>query len=290
MKKCYLSYKTKFVITILTVSMAFLFTSCYSNYLTIDYEVHWGAVWNDKHTKVAFVASKRAYRNAEGIAAFPDGGRSLYLLEDVGLYVFDYENKLLDELITFSDLTSWLGTYRSGWHVTLALTDTMVYYLLSPVPDWDWQTEQARTHENLQYITSLKERYQQAYAFDMYTQNDKIVDSTAFNKLIIKSEKCDLTSLYNQLEKIPLTDWDLKPAEIFPKSDEEYIEETIYLRNPSAKTRRAVVEQIIAKKSKAEIESLIKKMDNYKNSLEGSEKIMYELKSKDTYEQIKALL
>lgn len=73
MEKCYLSYKTKFVITILTVSMAFLFTSCYSNYLTIDYEVHWGAVWNDKHTKVAFVASKRAYRNAEGIAAFPDG-------------------------------------------------------------------------------------------------------------------------------------------------------------------------------------------------------------------------
>jgi hypothetical protein len=124
----------------------------------------------------------------------------------------------------------------------------------------------------------------------MYAQNNKIVDSTAFNKLIIKSEKCDLTSLYNQFEKIPLTDWDLKPAEIFPKSDEEYIEETIYLRNPSAKTRRAVVEQIIARKSKAEIESLIKKMDNYKNSLEGSEKIMYELKSKDTYEQIKALL
>jgi len=31
-------------------------------------------------------------------------------------------------------------------------------------------------------------------------------------------------------------------------------------------------------------------MDNYKHSLEGSEKIMYELKSKDTYEQIKALL
>ena len=85
-----MSYRTKFVITILTVSMAFLFTSCYSNYLTIDYEVHWGAVWNDKHTKVAFVASKRAYRNAEGIAAFPDGGRSLYLLEDVGLYVFNY--------------------------------------------------------------------------------------------------------------------------------------------------------------------------------------------------------
>ena len=169
----------------------------------------------------------------------------------------------------------------------------MVYYLLAPVPDWNWQIGQARTPENSQHIASLKERYKQAHAFDVYTRNDKIIDSTVFNNLFAGSKdvySCDLTLLNKQLAEIPLTDWGLKLDEIFPKPDRKYIEETIYLRNPSAKTRRAVVEQIIARKSKAEIESLIKKMDNYKNSLEGSEKIMYELKSKDTYEQIKALL
>ncbi|HOF16237.1 MAG TPA: hypothetical protein PLF32_06225 [Bacteroidales bacterium] len=270
------NFKTILIINILAVSMFFSFTSCYSDYLTIDYEVHWGAVWNHNHTKAAFVASKRAYRPAKGIAAFPDGGTPRYLVEDVGLYVFDYENKSLEELITFNDLANYIGTYRSRWSVTLALSDSMVYYLLSPV-SVDWEA-------------SLKEKYEQPRAFNIYTKTDATVDSTVFDNLLIKSEKCDLTSLNKELAKIPLADWGLKPQEIYPKSDKKYIKETIYLLNPSSKTRRAVVEQIIAKQSKAEIELLLKKMDDYKNSLEGSEKTIYELKSKDTYEQIKALL
>ena len=293
MGKCYLNIKAIFVIKILTISMAFLFTSCHSGYLSIGYQVYPGAVWDNKHTKVAFIASKTAYRSAKGITRFPDGGIPRYLLSDVGLYVFDYENKILDELITFNELANLLGPYSSKWNVKLVLTDTMVYYLLSPVPDWDWQIGQARTPEKLQHITSLKERYKQAYAFDMHTKNDKAIDFTEFNNLFSESKdvySCDLTLLNKQLSEIPLIDWGLKLDEIYPKPDREYIEETIYLRNPSAQTRRAVIEQIIAKLSKAEIESLLKKMDAYKNRLEGLKKTEYELYSKDTYEQIKALL
>ncbi len=55
MKKC---FKAIFTVKMLTVTMALL-TSCYSGYLSINYEVHSGAVWNDKHTNVAFVASKQ---------------------------------------------------------------------------------------------------------------------------------------------------------------------------------------------------------------------------------------
>ena len=293
MGKCYLNIKAIFVIKILTISMAFLFTSCHSGYLSIGYQVYPGAVWDNKHTKVAFIASKTAYRSAKGITRFPDGGIPRYLFSDVGLYVFDYENKILDELISFNELAGWLGPYSSKWDVKLVLTDTMVYYLLSPVPDWDWQIGQARTPEKLQHITSLKERYKQAYAFDMHTKNDKVIDFTEFNNLFSESKdvySCDLTLLNKQLSEIPLIDWGLKPDEIYPKSDRKYIEETIYLRNPSSQTRRAVIEQIIAKLSKVEIELLLKKMDDYKDSLEGLKKTEYELYSKDTYEQIKALL
>lgn len=288
-----MNFKSIFVITILTVSMASLFTSCYSGYLSIGYQVYPGAVWNNKQTKVAFIASKTAYRSAKGVTSFPDGGIPRYLLSDVALYVFDYENKILDELIIFNELASLSGPYSSKWDVKLALTDTMVYYLLSPVPDWDWQTEQARTPEKLQHITSLKERYKQAYAFDMHTKNDKVIDFTEFNNLFSESKdfySCDLTLLNKQLSEIPLIDWGLKLDEIYPKPDKEYIEETIYLRNPSAQTRRAVVEQIIAKLSKAKIELLLEKMDAYKDRLEGLKKTEYEFYSKETYEQIKALL
>ena len=293
MGKCYLNIKAIFVIKILTISMAFLFTSCHSGYLSIGYQVYPGAVWNNKHTKVAFIASKTAYRSAKGISRFPDGGIPRYLLSDVGLYVFDYENKILDELISFNELAGWLGPYSSKWDVKLVLTDTMVYYLLAPVPDWNWQIGQARTPENSQHIASLKERYKQAHAFDVHTRNDNIIDSTVFNNLFAGSKdvySCDLTLLNKQLAEIPLTDWGLKLDEIYPKSDRKYIEETIYLRNPSSQTRRAVIEQIIAKLSKAEIELLLEKMDAYKERLEGLKKTEYEIYSKDTYEQIKALL
>ena len=293
MGKCYLNIKAIFVIKILTISMAFLFTSCHSGYLSIGYQVYPGAVWDNKHTKVAFIASKTAYRSAKGITRFPDGGIPRYLLSDVGLYVFDYENKILDELISFNELAGWLGPYSSKWDVKLVLTDTMVYYLLAPVPDWNWQIEQARNPENSQLMASLKERYKQAHAFDMYAKNDKVIDSTTFNNLFAESKdvySCDLTLLNKQLAEIPLTNWGLKLDEIYPKSDREYIEETIYLRNPSSQTRRAVIEQIIAKLSKTEIELLLEKMDAYKNRLEGLKKTEYEFYSKDTYEQIKALL
>lgn len=293
MKKCCLNLKAIFVIKILTVSMAFLFTSCHSGYLSIGYQVYPGAVWNNKHTKVAFIASKTAYRSAKGITSLPDGGIPRYLLSNVGLYVFDYENKILNELISFNELADCLGPYSSKWDVKLVLTDTMVYYLLAPVPDWNWQIEQARNPENSQLMASLKERYKQAHAFDMYAKNDKVIDSTTFNNLFAESKdvySCDLTLLNKQLAEIPLTNWGLKLDEIYPKSDREYIEETIYLRNPSSQTRRAVIEQIIAKLSKTEIELLLEKMDAYKNRLEGLKKTEYEFYSKDTYEQIKALL
>lgn len=290
MKKCYLYFKDTFVTKILTVSMAFLFTSCYSEYLTINYKVRSGAVWNDKHTKVAFLFSKEAYRRAKGIAAFPDGGLSKYLLKDVGLYVYDYENKLLDKQITFSDLYRELGFYSIGWELTLALTDTTIYYLLTPSMGWDQKMEAAFSPQNLQYIKSLKEKYGQPYAFNMHTKTVTTVDSTTFNNLLIESEECNLAMLKQELAKVPLADLGLQLDEIYPKSDRKYINETIYLSNGSSATRRAVVEQIIAKKRKAKIKSILKEMDDYKNSLEEPYKSTYERRSKDTYEQIKALL
>lgn len=276
MKKCYLHFNETFFTRILIVSMAFLFTSCYSESLTIDYLLHHGAVRNDEATKVAFVASTMAYRSAKGIAAFPDGGKPLYLLEDVGLYVFDCENKSLEKLIAFNDLTSWLGPWRAKWSVTLALTDSIVYYLISPV--------------SVGWNASLEEKYGQPRAFHIYTKTDTAIDSTTFNNLLIESEKCDLTSLARLVSKVPLADWGLKLQEIYPRSDRQYILETIHLYNISSKTRRAVIEQIIATKSKAEIESILQEMDDYRNNLEEPWKTLHEIKSKDVYEQIRAFL
>ena len=105
-----------------------------------------------------------------------------------------------------------------------------------------------------------------------------------------EANKVDFTFLSNKLSEIPLAEWGLVVKDIYPKSDEDYIEETIYLYNSSPTTRRAVVEQIITKLPKEKIKNLLKKMDEYKNSLEGLEKTEYEVYSKDTYDWIKELL
>lgn len=290
MKKCYLHFNETFFTRILIVSMAFLFTSCYSELLMMDYKVNSGAVWNNEHTKVAFVASREAYRHAKGIAAFPDGGQSKYLLEDVGVYVFDCENKSLEQLFTFSDLYRELGMYSIGWDLKLVLTDTTVCYLLFPARGWDQKIESAFSPQNSQYLKSLKEKYEQPYAFHIYNKTVTTIDSTTFNNLLIKSEGCDISWLRQQLSEIPLADWGLKLQEIYPRSDRQYILETIHLYNISSKTRRAVIEQIIATKSKAEIESILQEMDDYRKNLEEPWKTLHEIKSKDIYDQIRAFL
>ena len=78
--------------------------------------------------------------------------------------------------------------------------------------------------------------------------------------------------------------------DIYSKSDKDYIKETIFLKNTSSLSRQAVIEQIIAKQSKQKIKGLLREMEEYKNSLDGSEKTEYEIHSEDVYKKIKALL
>ena len=92
------------------------------------------------------------------------------------------------------------------------------------------------------------------------------------------------------LSDVSLADWGLVLDNLYPKSDKKYIDETIYGYNKSLKTRRAVLEQVIEKKSKKEIQSILKRMDEHSKSLEGLKKMEYDFYMKDTYESIKALL
>ena len=105
----------------LFIGMAFLLTSCHSRYIYLDYEVHYGPTWNSEHDCIAFVASKTAFRSATGIARFPDGGLSEYLLKDVGLYVFYPESNQLIQMINFYDQIGLLGTSRLNWDIEIAL-------------------------------------------------------------------------------------------------------------------------------------------------------------------------
>ncbi|MBN1409163.1 MAG: hypothetical protein JW956_15285 [Calditrichaceae bacterium] len=265
-------------------------SSCYSDYLSVHYEVHWNAQWNTDHSKITYIASKTAYLEAKGIAKFPDGGIPKYLMQDVSLYVFDPCNHKLDIIVDFNDLTRWIGPSRSKWKAELLFTDSLIYYEVLPASGWELFLNNAKTEADSTSIAAVRDKYSKSYVINIETDQIRQVDSTDVPAISKDANKIELTTLTRLLSVIQLEQWGLVVQDIYPKPDEEYIEETIYLYNNSVTTRFAVIEQIISKLNKEEIEDLLNKMDEHQNSLEGLEKSEYEIYSKETYEKIKSLL
>jgi len=284
---------SKITLIIMAVMLIFL-TSCHSDYLHLNYTAHHGAVYNQADSsKIAFVASKSAYRQAEGISRFPDGGIPDYLVQDVSLYVLDTKTKTLDKLIDFNDLVDLIGLSATRWKSEIVFKDTMIYYKILPVSDWNLIANWKKNAKDSINIYALKNKFSKCYSISINRKTITVIDSTSFYSLNQKNKEIQqnsLTELNKNLSNIPLADWNLIIQEIYQKSDEEYIEETIYLKNDSKTSRRAVIEQIISKIDKQEIKTLLNKMEEYKNSLEGLEKTEYEIYSKETYKSIQELL
>mgnify|MGYP006896933468 CR=1 FL=1 len=267
-----------------------LLTSCYSDYVHLDYSLHHGACRNHDDTRVAFVVSKCAYRPAKGIARFPDGGTPDYLLEETTLYIYNREKHKVKKLVDFDDLSELLGCHRSSWKSKLAYADALVYYSVSPVMEWQWYMKEADTHQDSQRVSILREKYSRPFVFDEKTMKIAHTDSSSFVTAHQKAQEIDFTEFNHQLKEVPLSELGLVVQDLYPKSDEDYIKETIFLKNTSSLTRQAVIEQIISKLSKQKIKGLLREMEAYQNSLEGLEKTEYQIHSKDVYKEIKALL
>ncbi|MDZ7737890.1 MAG: hypothetical protein U5K32_02235, partial [Bacteroidales bacterium] len=266
-------------------------TSCYSEYLHMNYSLHHGATWNKDHTSVAFIITKLAYRPAKGMAAFPDGGIPEYLMEELGLYVYNTDKQYLEQVADFNDLATLIGPHRSSWKTKIAYTDSLIYVLVRPASDWSFYLESiAKTEEDSTLVYDLKDKYSDPFVYNINTGQKRPVESSVFTTVYNKDREADFMELHNKISVIPLSELGLHIKSIYPKSDREYIEETIYLKNTSPVSRRAVIEQIISQLSEKEIRGLLDKMDKYKNKLEGPEKQEYERNSKAVYEDIRALL
>ena len=258
------------------------FTSCYSDYVHLKLELkHYQpkpVYQYGSSTKLAFVSIQKAYLRAKGITAFPNGGQPKVIYQKTGLYIFDIES---NELIQLNDLTSsanfpWYFRNRSQ----LLFIDSLVYY---------FSKGQALNVEEAKDPLLLKKKYEKCYSININTKEVNLVDTALFNSLYqkyYKKRKVDLSGL----QKIPLSDFGLIIQEIYPKSDKDYIEETIYLTSDGNTSRRAVIEQIVSKLDKQEIKKLLRQMDNYAKGLEGLEKTKYEIYSEETYKSIQALL
>ena len=267
-----------------------LLPSCHSEYISLMFRVHHGASWNTDSTMVAFIASTGAYRKATGISRFPDGGRAKFIMEDVSLYAFFVNEDKVKKLTDFNDLTNEIGLWRSNWKVHTACYDSTVYYQVGPVTNWDWYIKGPSTKEDSLKLVALKEKYQHIFQYDIPSGEVLKARPIAWDQLKPKTHSANLTLLGRMLDSLPVKELGLDIMEIYPKPKKEYISETIYLENDSPLARRAVIEQIISKLNREEIEKLLEKMDSHMNRLEGNEKTQFRIYSKETRKQIRELL
>ncbi|TCO10990.1 hypothetical protein [Natronoflexus pectinivorans] len=275
----------------LSLLVMMLFASCHSKQVSLNFSTHHGACWNSDSTKIAVIISSTAFRRPEGISRFPDGGRVKHEFKKTALYIYSLEDKSLLKVDDFSDLANIIGTNRSKWRGRIDFRDSIIYYQIEPVIEWDFLKHLAANNvDKLMLIPELKEKYTQTFQYKIVSGEIMPADTNAVKGLFENTRQANLTQLNQKLNDVPVSQMGLVLRDFHQKPERKLINETIFLQNKSALTRRAVFEQIISELSNEELKSVLNRMDNHQSRLTGLEKERYEKASKELYENIKALL
>ncbi|MDD4150093.1 MAG: hypothetical protein PHE33_08695 [Bacteroidales bacterium] len=276
--------------TVFFIALIFTLVSCHSGYVSLDYKIYPDAYCNNDSSLVAFMITKKAFQKPKGIARFPDGGQSKTIYNKTDLYVFNFKNKTQLNVLHLNDLSLTKGHTLALPIIEISFTDSILFFHISPITGWNNNPKTDHSASDSANIKNIKNLYSKTFVWNFYNQKVWQIDTLEFDSYCSTCTRITLTEAYNFVKKVPLEDIGLNIMDIFPKSKKDYIDETIYLKNDSKISRRAVIEQIIAKLSKNEIRGILLQMDNHLNSLDGFERTSYEFYSKETYEQIQALL
>ncbi len=270
--------------------LSYLLTACHTDYLSTDYKI-FGAGFSDSSRKeIAIILKTSAYYKAKGISRFPDGGQPRYIYRDISLFLLDIEKNSAERLTDFSDLAEAGFNIASSLKTLTVTTDSAVYFQIKPITRWDEYLEWSKTKADSARILSLKEKYSMPYKINRITGQMITTDSSEIYEKRERLHQYSRTCINGKLDLIPLKALGLDMMKIAPKPESSYIKETIYLKNKSKLTRRAVMEQIISKLDKDRIRELLHEMDTYKKSLNGTDSIEYEIYSKGVYQQLQSYL
>jgi len=90
-------------------------------------------------------------------------------------------------------------------------------------------------------------------------------------------------------ESISFHEWGLNLAKVWPRKRKEYIRDIVRLHG-NLNYRKAILQEIGDDLEVKDIEKILDQMRDYQNSLEGSEKMNYEIFSEETKDLLKKLL
>ena len=145
---------------IVLVTISFLFTSCYEDYLVISSKFESGKI-NSDSTKIVFFHILQASQPPKGIRRFPDGGTHHIIYKNVSVYSFDIIEQKLEKIFDFGNLP------YSSWMYNTSMQLNSFVFSISPISGWDWSIKNSVKSE---IYTELSEKYMGFYKYDMETK------------------------------------------------------------------------------------------------------------------------
>ena len=234
---------------IFLIIIALTFTSCSSKFVAIDNSICDYSTWNDSKTSVGLVALQRVYKKPVGIAKFPDGGQPTPVYSKMSIYVYHVDSSSLVKLLDLNGLTTddYLPA-KDNIRFHLILDDTYLYFNIASISN----------NRGMDELTKTKYSTEKAYAIDLKTKDIKEIDKALFLSKYNKNKKKNTISsndLSKLLSDIPYSHWGVILKDIYPQSQQAYMEYII-----QNKANKAILEQIIPTFTDKEKKDLIKKM------------------------------
>jgi hypothetical protein len=91
------------------------------------------------------------------------------------------------------------------------------------------------------------------------------------------------------MESVSFSEWGLDLAKVWPRNRKEYIRDIVLLHG-NLNYRKAIIEEIGDDLEARDIEKILDQMTDYQNSLDGADKMNYEIFSEETKDLLKKLL
>jgi hypothetical protein len=252
------------------------FVGCYEDNIHV-YEDSSGGLYGQDSTEIYFFKFLSAWQPAAGLTAFPDGGTPRMLINNLSFYRLDRDEDHLQRIYNFGDLPY----QKSRWRTFINKQDSIITFGLNPLNGWE---------REITFDEKIRDLQQKIGGYFVYDPWHQTVDHFFVTDSVPAGDPRDIrtSQLKRMLVDITFKQWGLDLPEISDKTESDFIDDLVQL-NGNRFYRQAVVEQIVSDMTFDQIVTIIDRMQDYRNQLNGLEQTEYDFAAEQTLQLLNQL-
>lgn len=213
------------------------------------------ASYNQDSTQVVFFKFIRIFQPAKGLLAFPDGGISKALFNDVSLYLFDVNSQTLTRIHNYGSVSGDRGRWAAS---SFFKGDTIIYNLH---PSIGWENELRYPSRGIDSVVYANTKGWFSYSLiSKQSERTRLVYSDS-----IRYPKVSTVTLDELTSHVRYKEWGVDFNEIYPQSKSKRVAEIAKLKHSIA-YRNAIIEELDGQLSDRKIDRMIKQIDKHLDS------------------------